>query len=222
MSQGYVEGLGSPTILETERNPAPRGMKEYLTKLAVYYSFMYFSHSFGLTKYRSDWSVRVLQADYQELFSVDKCNEFAYFFRSKVENIRLYISIKSLNISHSELLTSLRDELNTLSNFNLVDRDTLEKTVQSLSSSTSELDILLTSFFKYVLHQIVTDVLSMIYTSLLTGTFHKSLKMAIVKPVLKTNNLDGSVLNNYRPIWYLPFTRKIIEKKLFLFKCLLS
>ena len=59
-----------------------------------------------------------------------------------------------------------------------VDLDTLEKTVQSLSSSTSELDILPTSFFKSVLPLIATDVLLIINTSLLTGMFPKSLKMA--------------------------------------------
>uniref|UniRef100_A0A8C6M6D8 Reverse transcriptase domain-containing protein n=1 Tax=Nothobranchius furzeri TaxID=105023 RepID=A0A8C6M6D8_NOTFU len=150
-----------------------------------------------------------------ELLSVDKCNEFTSFFKSKVENIRAHISSKLSNISHSEPRTSLRDELSTLSNFSPVVLVTLEKTVQSLSSSTSELDILPTRFFKSVFHLIASDVLSIANTSLLTGTFPKSLKMAAVKPLLKKNKLDVSVINNYRPISNLPLIGKIIEKIVF-------
>ncbi|KAL2088527.1 hypothetical protein ACEWY4_015426 [Coilia grayii] len=99
--------------------------------------------------------------------------------------------------------------------FDLVDYETLEKTVQNLSSSTSELDILPTIFFKSVLHLISADVLQIINTSLQTGIFPSSLKNAVVKPLLKKNNLDSSVLNNYRPISNLPFIGKIIEKIVF-------
>ena len=48
-----------------------------------------------------------------------------------------------------------------------------------------------------------------------TGTFPNSLKTAVVKPLLKKNNLDASTLNNYRPISNLPFIGKIIEKIVF-------
>ena len=138
-----------------------------------------------------------------------------FFLKNKIENIRQHIASTPLGIRHYEPPTILRNELSTLSNFRPVDLDTREKTVQSLSSSTSELDILPTSFFKSVLHLIATDVLLIINTSLLTGTFPKSLKMAVLKPLLKKNNLDGSVLNNYRPISNLHFIGKTIEKIVF-------
>jgi len=51
--------------------------------------------------------------------------------------------------------------------------------------------------------------------SLLSGTFPKSLKTAVVKPLLKKSSLDNTILSNYRPISNLPFIGKIIEKVVF-------
>ena len=47
------------------------------------------------------------------------------------------------------------------------------------------------------------------------GVFPTALKTAAVKPLLKRNNLDPSILNNYRPVSNLPFLRKILEKLVF-------
>ena len=41
------------------------------------------------------------------------------------------------------------------------------------------------------------------------------MKTEVIKPLLKKNNLDASVMNNYRPISNLPFIGKIIEKVVF-------
>ena len=43
-------------------------------------------------------------------------------------------------------------------------------------------------------------------------SYSMALKTAVIKPLLKKNNLDASVMNNYRPISNLPFLGKIIEK----------
>ncbi len=67
-------------------------------------------------------------------------------------------------------------------------------------------------FFKSVLNCLEADLLEMVNTSLLSGTFPQSLKTAVVKPLLKKSNLDSTILSNYRPISNLPFIGKIIEK----------
>lgn len=84
--------------------------------------------------------------------------------------------------------------------------------LHSLSSSTCELDILPTAFLKSILHVISNDLLQIIITSLKTGIFPSSLKTAVVQPLLKKDNLDVLILNNYRPISNLQFIGKIIEK----------
>ena len=58
-------------------------------------------------------------------------------------------------------------------------------------------------------------MLNIINRSLQTGVFPTSLKTAIVKPLLKRNTSDPSVLSNYRPVSNLPFLSKILEKLVF-------
>lgn len=56
------------------------------------------------------------------------------------------------------------------------------------------------------------DVLKIVNGSILSGFFPKSLKTAVVEPLLKKGNLDPSILYNYRPVANLPFGVKITEK----------
>ncbi len=91
----------------------------------------------------------------------------------------------------------------------------MEEIVQHLKSSTCYLDTLPTSFFKSVLNCLEADLLEVVNTSLLSGTFPNSLKTAVVKPLLKKRNLDNTMLSNYRPISNLPLIGKIIEKVVF-------
>ncbi len=99
--------------------------------------------------------------------------------------------------------------------FETIDSKILEEIVQHLKSSTCYLDTLPTSFFKSVLNCLEVDLLEVVNTSLLSGTFPNSLKTAVVKPLLKKRNLDSTMLSNYRPISNLPFIGKIIEKIVF-------
>ena len=87
--------------------------------------------------------------------------------------------------------------------------------IQHLKSSSCCLDILPTSLFKTVSNCMASDLLQIVNMSLLSGVFPQALKTAVIKPLLKRNNLDASVMNNYRPISNLPFLSKIIEKAVF-------
>ncbi len=51
-----------------------------------------------------------------------------------------------------------------------------------------------------MLNCLEADLLEVVKTSLLSGTFSNSLKTAVAKPLLKKRNLDNTVLSNYRPI----------------------
>jgi len=81
----------------------------------------------------------------------------------------------------------------------------LEETVQHLKTSTCVLDALPTSFFKSVLNSLEADLIEVVNTSLLSGSFPNSLKTALVKPLLKKNKLYKTILSNYRPISNRPF-----------------
>ena len=99
-----------------------------------------------------------------------------------------------------------------MTEFSLIDIGTLEKTLRSLNSSTCSLDIIPTNFLKDIAHLLSDNILKIVNLSLQSGIFPESLKMAVVKPLLKKKSLDSSVLNNYRPVSNLPFIGKLIEK----------
>ncbi len=149
-----------------------------------------------------------------EMLSDSKCNEFASFFSEKISNIRKEIGTSSCNTEVTQIRQQSQKEV-TMSVFKTIDSNILEEIVQHLKSSTCYLDTLPTSFFKSVLNCLEADLLEVVNTSLLSGTFPNSLKTAVVKPLLKKRNLDNTVLSNYRPISNLPFIGKIIEKVVF-------
>jgi hypothetical protein len=55
-------------------------------------------------------------------------------------------------------------------------------------------------------------MLNTINGSLSTGCVPNSLKVAVIKPLLKNPNLDPENIENYRPISNLPFLSKCLEK----------
>ena len=147
-----------------------------------------------------------------ELLSTVKCNEFAAFFTDKIANIRqAIISSSAPSNAGASSLPPISSSFKLLQ-FDAIDLKLLEETVRGLKSSSCCLDILPTSFFKNVYNSHSSDLLLIVNSSLLTGTFPESLKTAVVKPLLKKRSLDVSILNNYRPVSNLPFIGKIIEK----------
>ena len=55
-------------------------------------------------------------------------------------------------------------------------------------------------------------ITKLVNTSLQSGTFPLSQRHALVTPVLKKQNLDPTISNNYRPISNLSFVSKLLER----------
>lgn len=75
-----------------------------------------------------------------------------------------------------------------------------------------ELDPIPASLFSACLPQILPFLTEIVNSSLTTGIFPSALKTAIVRPLLKKQNLDPNNLKNYRPVSNLPFLSKLLEK----------
>uniref|UniRef100_A0A3B5R938 Reverse transcriptase domain-containing protein n=1 Tax=Xiphophorus maculatus TaxID=8083 RepID=A0A3B5R938_XIPMA len=99
-----------------------------------------------------------------------------------------------------------------MTQFQLLNYKTLQEILSQLSSSSCCLDVLPTHFFKKVLSFIASDLIQIVNSSLSSGVFPQALKTAVIKPLIKKNNLDKSPMQNYRPISNLPFISKVIEK----------
>ena len=143
-------------------------------------------------------------------FSLAKCEEFASHFNDKIVNIRSNIS------SGGDHIVVAPDgaiaDCSKMALFSPVDLETLEEVVSGLKPSTCPLDPIPTKLFKEIFASVSEDVLAIVNNSLSTGTFPQALKTALVRPLLKKNNLDPTVPDNFRPISNLPFLSKILEK----------
>ena len=76
----------------------------------------------------------------------------------------------------------------------------------------SPIDPLPLIVFKNLVHTFKYSILKLICKSLDDGIMDKSLKYAIIKPILKKTSLDPDVLTNYRPISQHPIISKIMER----------
>lgn len=150
-----------------------------------------------------------------EFLSTKACNEFASFFTDKIHTIRQAVCASIPSTGRMLSPYPLKVNSNIMTQFYPVNHKNLEDIIQHLKSSSCCLDILQTGFFKNVSHCMASELLQIVNTSLLSGVFPQALKTAVIKPLLKKNNLDTSLMNNYRPISNLPFLSKVIEKAVF-------
>ncbi len=91
----------------------------------------------------------------------------------------------------------------------------LSDIVKQLRPTNCPLDSIPARLVKDVFDTVGPSVVSLVNTSLSSGCVPAVFKHAIVQPLLKKNNLDASILSNFRPISKLPFLSKILERVVF-------
>ncbi len=74
------------------------------------------------------------------------------------------------------------------------------------------LDPVPSKLLKEVLPEVIYPLLNIINSSLSLGYVSKTLKLAVIKPLIKKTQFDPKELINYRTISNLPFLSKILEK----------
>ena len=99
--------------------------------------------------------------------------------------------------------------LNSFASIDLIEFNTI---VYSSKSSTCLLDPIPTKLLKELLPVIGTPLLNIVNASLICGHIPQTLKLAVIKPLIKKPNLDVNVLSNYRCISNIPFLSKVLEK----------
>ncbi len=99
-----------------------------------------------------------------------------------------------------------------LSHFTPITENYFIDLVDHLKPSGSSTDVIPPFFLKQILDVVGPGLLSLINRCLETGTIPDLLKHAIVRPLLKKQGMDPTVLANFRPISNLSFIRKILEK----------
>lgn len=143
------------------------------------------------------------------------CDSFASFFPERIDVIRGKITVQLATEQSDNYDWSNGDTIvQRLSHLRPVTEEELTKIISDCPPKTCCLDPCPTDVLQKTLPVHVLHLLAMVNNSFNQGQFPKELQMrqAVVKPLLKKNNLDTNVLKNYRPVSNIPFQSKILEK----------
>uniref|UniRef100_A0A8K9WUB6 Reverse transcriptase domain-containing protein n=1 Tax=Oncorhynchus mykiss TaxID=8022 RepID=A0A8K9WUB6_ONCMY len=140
------------------------------------------------------------------------------FFEEKIMIIRKEITDSSLNLCIPSKLScpesaQLCQDLGsreTFKCFSTISLDTLMKIIMASKPPSCILDPIPTKLLKELLLVLGPPMLNIINVSLSTGCVPNSLKVAVIKPLLKKPKSQN--IKNYWPISNLPFLSKILEK----------
>lgn len=138
-------------------------------------------------------------------------NRFAEYFQSKIETIRNSLSHGCVTEespgNDDPLLKS-----SSLSAFEAASDIEVIEVINNMPNKSSKLDPVPTWLVKACTTELAAVFLHIANLSFSSGHVPTALKCALVKPLLKKQNLDKELLKNYRPVSNLPFLSKFLEK----------
>ena len=140
------------------------------------------------------------------------CNGFVEFFEEKIQKVvgftRSKVTIEGIVMPTLPAAPPALQSLNSLCS---TDAEELQAIIKSRPMKCCPLDVLPTWLLKTTLTATLSTLVNIVNASLITGTFPKQFKTALVTPLLKKASLDQNELGNYRPISNLAFIGKLIE-----------
>ena len=135
-------------------------------------------------------------------------SRFAQAFNTKVETIRLTLGDQSMSCYSSDYQPcSSVPLLHTFPTTSV--SDTCQLIIKS-PSTTCALDPVPTWLLKHIAEDLAPFLTHLINSSITSGVVPRSMKHAIVTPLLKKANLDPDNMTNYRPISNLSFASKLL------------
>ena len=136
-------------------------------------------------------------------------NDFANFFTDKIATIRLELDGLQTRVENE--LEEPRKYHTTLTDFAPATEMEIKDLVLKAPTKSCVLDPVPTRVLKACLVEILPLITKVVNLSLRSATMPKSLKTAVIMPVLKKIILE-LILKNYRPVSNLPFLSKLIER----------
>ena len=137
---------------------------------------------------------------------LELANKFAEFFTQKIRKIRKDLE-KNTELSHDQQFT-----LSIGLEFQSTTCDEIKDLIMSSGSKLCSLDPVPTSMVKTLLPSLCPVITVIVNKSLKEGLVPATMKAALVRPLIKSNDLDPDLLKSYRPVSNLPFISKILEK----------
>ncbi len=135
-------------------------------------------------------------------------NRFASYFTSKIESIRLDLATNASMFLETQSLACP----SSWTEFETASADDIKDIILESSSASGLLDPMPTWLIKKLLASLLCIIMTIVNMTLVEGIVPSSIKAAVIKPMLKKENLDCNILKNYRPVSNLSFLSKILER----------
>ena len=133
-------------------------------------------------------------------------DRYAVFFKEKIEKIRRDLPVVG------QLTVSLPPSPVKVNLLEPATSDELRDIIKRSKSTSCSLDPIPTWLFKGTLDATLPFLVTLINSSLSEGVVPDEMKIARVKPLLKSPKLDPNELKNYRPVSNLSYISKLLER----------
>ncbi|KAK3543099.1 hypothetical protein QTP70_010645 [Hemibagrus guttatus] len=134
--------------------------------------------------------------------------DFATFYTEKIERIRqTFTSLPTSPTSHSQHSTTP-----SLTQLSTVASEEVLQITRSCNPTTCPLDPIPSAMLQTISPDLLPFITTVINGSLMSGHVPTAFKKARVIPILKKPALDPSDISNYRPVSFLSFLSKILER----------
>ena len=137
-------------------------------------------------------------------------DKFNNFFTDKIAKIRSALLEKR---SHLPKYVEVKADPNVkpLTKFHNLSPQEVKKMILATPNKSCDLDPIPTNLLKNILPSVLQLITNIVNLSLEHGMFPDTLKLALVKPLLKKANLD-LIDNNFRPVSNLAYIGKLTER----------
>ena len=158
--------------------------------------------------------LNILGSQLPEASSTKKlCDDFSMLFSEKNQLIRENITIQLAAMDDHTTITDkvVNDSIvHKLDQFTPTTENELERIIRDCPAKTCSLDHCPTDVLKKTLQ--FSNLVTLVNSSFDHGILSLKLRTAVVKPLLKKDNLDLNIFKNYRPVSNIPFISKVLEK----------
>ena len=140
---------------------------------------------------------------------VEVAEKLANYFKTKVVNLNEQLAEESEQINVDFPSSTCQSEFSTFNHLSQLD---IVKIIATMTSKTSDLDIIPGWLFKECASELSLILQFIVNSSFDDVSYPSALKEAVITPILKKTNLDPDQLANYRPVSNLSFVAKLVEK----------
>ena len=130
--------------------------------------------------------------------------DFAKFFMNKIQTIRD-------NLADHRLYKPKPTNMLKVDTFKKLREEGVRKVISKMKTKSCDLNVLPTHILKEMLEHLLLTITRIINISLMKGIFIDKWKNALVRPLLKKKGME-LILKSYRPVSYLSFLSKLVER----------